>query len=109
MPHCLGKLNGRVHYDFWCCAVNPSACCCHFIPQQVTWTGPKKTAPTQQVYEAEKVVLHRKVGKLEQELLEFEISAVYRHKTVQYILVLLSEDQMNDNYVTHPSVCEINL
>jgi len=33
---CLGQLNIRVQYDFCCCVVNPSVCCYHFIPEQIT-------------------------------------------------------------------------
>jgi hypothetical protein len=60
------------------------------------------------VYDVEKVVLSSSVEKLERELLELKVSAVYRHKTVQYLLVLLSEDQLDDYYVTVPSICEIH-
>ena len=67
---------------------------------------------TQQVFDPEKVVLRPEgLERWRKDCwsLRLVLCDICRHKTVQYLLVLLSEDQMNDNYVTHPSVCEINL
>jgi len=52
--------------------------------------------------------MQQKVVQLQQELQELRVSAVYRHKTVQNLQVLLSEDQLDDNYITLPGICDIN-
>jgi hypothetical protein len=71
---------------------------------------PKKwaPAPTLQLYDPGKMFLRRKVESLQQVLQDFKVSAIYRHKNVQYLLVRFSEDQLDDIYVTLPSLCMIN-
>lgn len=51
-----------------------------FSLSQLPATKPEpKRASTQQVYDAETLALQRSVVQLQQELLEFNVSAVYRH------------------------------
>jgi len=63
------------------------------------------------VNDTARLAVRTKVEKLHQELLESKVNAVYRHMTVtvQYLLVLLPGDQLDDNYITLPGICDINL
>ena len=33
---------------------------------------------------------------------------IYRHKTVQYLQILLLEDKLDENYITLPGICAKN-
>jgi hypothetical protein len=79
------------------------------LPQSATREEkPKMRAPTLFLYDPEKVYLRHQGERLQEELQEFKVNTIYRHKTVQYLLVLFSEDQLGDSYVTFSSFCVID-
>jgi len=57
--------------------------------------------PSLQEQYAARAALRGKLQKVQEELVKYKVNAVY--KTVQ-----LSGDQLDDNYITLPSICEIN-
>ena len=102
--------DGKSHIDMKCEEVNqrqlPKMRDMRDLPQSTT--SHERKAPTWEEYIDQKVALQLRVLRLQHEQREYQVNAVYSHKTMQYHLVLLSEDKPEDNYITLFGICEIN-